>query len=154
MPEGLCPWYILEKGLLKEYLDERGHQYKFYCNDDTQDIIVHYLQCVKLDEIADQGLDFPSRLEKIRTWATPDRLRRACLAENEQGQHILDIHHHRIPDLSRYGRFPSISTKKFEITDGRHRIQRAKELGIDCILADIEEDLVVHRSDTDFYESR
>ena len=36
-------------------------------------------------------------------------------------------------------REPEDEQPKFLISDGIHRIQRAKELGISCILADVEE---------------
>jgi len=146
MPEGTCAWFGFEKDLLRNYVDERTAQPKYYCNGDVQTIIVRYLQCVKLDDIK---IDEPwnnDRLKRIRGWATPDRLRRVKLSDNR-------IYSPReLPAISRCGRFPDIEEKKFEITDGIHRINVAKEIGIDCILAEVEDGIDVHKEDMHLYK--
>jgi len=147
MSEGICAWFGFETDNLRDYINERTKQPKYYCNGDVQTIIVHYLQCVKLDEIK---IDKPwntSRLKRIRTWATPDRLRRVKITPENRIQSPRDI-----PSLSRDGRFSDIQNKKYQISDGIHRTNVAKEIGLDCILADVEEGIEVHKNDTHLYK--
>jgi hypothetical protein len=146
MSEGICAWYGFEKDELRAYVDERG-QPKYFCDGDTQTVIVHYIQCVKIDEIKKEDVWNPGRLERIRTWATPDRLRRVKLSDH----HIYPLS--QLPDLSRCGHFPEIQKEKFDISNGIHRIAFARETGLDCILADVEEGIEVKRSDTHLYKT-
>jgi len=154
--EGLCPWFIYEKGPLRDYLEERGRTYKFFCHGNEQTIMVPYLQCIKFKDIDEREVWNPGRLSRIRKWATPDKLRRVFINENEYGQKVIDKHHKgSLPAVSREGRYPEIKEKKFVITDGVHRIACAKELDMDCILVDVEEAITINRyEDQHLYEGR
>jgi len=142
MPEGFCSWFSGEKGDLRKYIDERNTEPVFYCDSGVQTIIVHFIQCVKLDEIKKEAVWSPGRLESIRKWATPDNLRRVKLNKQNVAK-VRDL-----PVLSRAGHFSEIQDKEYEITDGIHRIERAKEMKLDCILADIEEAIEIRRCDS------
>ncbi len=113
-------------------------------------MIVDYIQCVKLDDIEKREPWNPLREEAVKKWATPDKLRRLkYYQEEETGTRV--IPHgafHDIPMLSREYLLHSSHQEKFKIGDGIHRINRARELGIDCTLASVEEHIDISKTDT------
>jgi len=148
MPEGFCSWFSGEKDELRKYVDERSTEPIFFCNGGTQTIIVHFIQCVKLDDIKREPVWNPGRLDAIREWATADRLHRVKLNKANVAK-VRDL-----PCISRSGHFSEIQDKEYEITDGTHRIQIARDLKLDCILADVEEAVEIHRCDTHLFHDR
>ena len=93
---------------------------------------VTYISCVSLDEIEEIKPWNQSRLERVRKWATPENLRRVYV---DPKRHVF------ITDLPYVGRRYKTGEKppKFKITSGVHRIVRARELQMKCILALVEE---------------
>lgn len=57
-----------------------------------------------------------------------------------------------MPMLSREYKLNRKDQEKFKISDGIHRINRARELGIDCILVSVEERAKINKTDTDNVE--
>ena len=110
----------------------------------------NYIQCVKLDEIEKREWWSPQRVEAVKKWATPDRLRRLrYVQEEETGKRVIPhTAFHDMPMLSREHKLDSKEQEKFKISDGIHRINRARELGMDCILASVEEHVKVNKTDT------
>lgn len=148
-----CNWYknIKHKSPLDNFIDERSIDIpSTYCDNDTQIMAVNYIQCVKLDEIEKREWWSPQRIETIRKWATPDKLRRLkYIQEEETNKRVIPPGaFHDMPMLSREYKLNSKYQQKFKISDGIHRIHRARELGIDCILASVEERVNINKTDT------
>lgn len=159
-----CKWYksIKHKSPLDNFIEERSIDIpSTYCENDIQTMIVNYIQCVKLDDIEKREPWSPIRVERIRKWATPEKLRRLKYSQEEEtGKRIIPSEaFHDIPMLTREYKINSseklgakATQEKFKISDGIHRINRARELGIDCILASIEERVNINKNDTENVE--
>lgn len=152
-----CSWYknIKHKSPLDNFIEERSIDIpSVYCEEDTQTMVVNYIQCVKLDDIEKGEPWSPSREEAVRKWATPDNLRRLKYSQEEDtGKRIIPSEaFHDIPMLSRKYLLHSSHQEKFTISDGIHRINRARELGIDCILASVKEHVYIDKTDTNNVE--
>ena len=148
-----CKWYqnTRNKSPLDNFVEERSIDIpSVYCENDTQIMVVNYIQCVKLDEIEKREPWSPSREEAIKKWATPDKLRRLRYHQEEETNKKVIPHtaFHDIPMLSREYKLNNKTQEKFKISDGIHRINRARELGIDCILTSVEEHIKVNKTDT------
>lgn len=148
-----CNWYksIKHRSPLDNFIEERSVDLpSVYCEEDTQTMVVNYIQCIKLDDIEKIQPWSPSREEAVRKWATPDKLRRLKYSQEEKtGKRIIPSEtFHDIPMLSREYKINSDRQEKFKISDGIHRINRARELGIDCILTSVEEHVKISRTDT------
>lgn len=147
-----CNWYknIKHKSPLDNFIEERSIDApSIYCDNDIQTIAVDYIQCVKLDDIEKREPWSPSRVETIRKWATPDKLRRLKYHQEETGKRVIPHDaFHDMPMLSREYKLDNKNQEKFKITDGIHRINRARELSMDCILTSVEEHVRINRTDT------
>ena len=147
-----CSWYknIKHKSPLDNFIEERSIDIpSVYCEEDIQTMVVNYIQCVKLDDIEKIEPWSPSREESIRKWATPDKLRRLKYSQEETGERTIPSEtFYDIPMLSRKYKIESDRQEKFKISDGIHRINRARELNIDCILASVEEHVNINKTDT------
>lgn len=154
-----CKWYKNTKhnSPLDNFIEERSVDIpSTYCDNDTQIMVVNYIQCVKLDDIEKREPWSPAREEAIRKWATPDKLRRLkYIQEEETGKKVIpSTAFHDIPMLSREYNLDNKDQEKFKISDGIHRINRARELSmrpglrIDCILASVEEHVTINKTDT------
>lgn len=152
-----CKWYkgTKHKSPLDNFIKERSIDIPYtYCEDDTQIMAVNYIQCVKLDDIEKREPWSPSREEAVRKWATPDRLRRLKYHQEDGKRVIPHGAFHDMPMLSREYKLNNQDQEKFKISDGIHRINRARELcrtadscRIDCILASVEEHVKVNKTD-------
>ena len=113
-------------------------------------MLVDYIQCVKLDEIEKREPWFPYREEEFREWASPVRLRRLKYCEDEDtGKSVIPgTAFHELPMLSREYKLGNKDQEKFKISDGIHRINSARELGMGCILASVAEHVKVNKADT------
>lgn len=154
-----CDWYknIKHKSPLDNFIEERSIDIPYtYCEKDTQIIAVNYIQCVKLDEIEKREWWSPQRVEAIKKWATPDKLRRLkYIQEEETGKRTIPhTAFHDMPMLAREYKLDNKEQEKFRIGDGIHRINRARELGIDCILASVEEHVKINKTDTKNIETK
>lgn len=176
-----CKWYknTRHKSPLDNFIEEKSTGISsVYCENDIQTMAVKYIQCVKLDDIEKIEPWSPSRTIAIRRWATPDNLRRLKYQEEEEtGKRVIPFDEfHNMPMLSREYKLKSNNSKvtnqplnsqstkadslklisnsqeKFKITDGIHRINRARELGMDCILASVEERVNVKKTDIENIE--
>lgn len=156
-----CNWFknIKHKSPLDNFIEERSIDApSVYCENDIQTIAVNYIQCVNLDEIKKIEPWSPVREEAIRKWATPDKLRRLKYHQEETGKRVIpSTAFHDMPMLSREYKLNDKTHEKFNISDGIHRINRARELRsnnchIDCILASVEEYVKVKKTDTDNVE--
>ena len=125
-----------------------------YCENDKQIMVVNYIQCVKLNEIEKRDPWSLSREETIKKWATPDRLRRLKYKKEEETERIVipGTAFHDMPMLSREYDLNGNIQEKFKISDGIHRINRARELGLDCILASVEEHIKIDKTNTNNVE--
>ena len=134
-------WNIKPKSPLDKFVKERGEYIDLNIREDGMDfygrdkltISLSYIKCVKLDEIKIQKIWSEKKRNDIIKWATPDNL---CLSE------------HGLPELEIKYNLNSGNQVKFEIVDGIHRINRAKELGMKCIRAQVYEDVKVDKTDT------
>ncbi len=150
-----CNWYKNTKpnSKLDNFINEMSIDIPdVYCDtlDDIQTMVVNYIQCIKLDDIEKREPWSPSREEAVKKWATPEKLRRLrYIKEEETGKRIITSEaFHDIPMLSREYKLNTSYQEKFKISDGIHRINRARELGIDCILASVEEHVDIAKTDT------
>lgn len=148
-----CNWYknIKQGSSLDNFIEERSIDVpSTYCENDIQIMTVNYIQCVKLDEIKKVEPWSPSREEEIRKWATPDKLRRLKYSQEEgNGKRIIPhTAFHDIPMLYRDYKLDNKDQEKFTISDGIHRINRARELHMECILASVEERIKINKTDT------
>jgi hypothetical protein len=151
-----CSWYknIKRNSHLDNFIEERSIDApSVYCDNNTQTMVVNYIQCVKLDEIEKIEAWSPDREDTIRKWATPDKLRRLRYHEEETGKRVIPYTaFHDMPMLSREYKLDNNKQEKFKISDGIHRINRARELckteSCDCILASVEEHVKINRTDT------
>lgn len=154
-----CKWYkSTKKGSpLDNFINDRSYDIPYtYCDNDIQTMVVNYIQCVKLEDIKKVEPWSPVREERVRKWATPDKLRRLKyhIEEDTGKREISHEAFHDIPMLSREYKLDNQKQAKFQITDGIHRINRARELcrtaescHIDCILASVEEYVKIHKTD-------
>ncbi len=113
-----------------------------YCDSkDRQVICTKSVRCVPLDLIEHVPVWVPSRIEAIRKWADRETINTLKIRYNWDNAIKYFDRYDEHPRLSKntYMREPEDEQPKFLISDGIHRIQRAKELGISCILADVEE---------------
>lgn len=158
-----CSWYknIKHKSPLDNFIEERSIDIpSVYCEEDTQTMVVNYIQCVKLDDIEKREPWSPPREEAVRKWATPDKLHRLKYSQEDTGKRIIPSEaFHDIPMLSREYKINSNIQEKFKISDGIHRINRARELcrtanscRVDCILASVEEHVDIDKTDTNNVE--
>ena len=97
-------------------------------------ISVSYIKCVELDEIEIPEPWSQKKAEAVKNWATPDKL---CLTE-----------HKYLPVLEKQYNLNSDNQNKFKIVDGIHRINIAKELGMECIRSQVIERVKVDKTDT------
>ena len=116
-----CRWYksIKYKSPLDNFIQERSIDLpSVYCEEDTQTMVVNYIQCVKLDDIEKREPWSPSREESIREWATPDKLRRLKYSQEEEtGKRIIPAGaFHDIPRLSREYKLNTNKQEKFKIS--------------------------------------
>lgn len=154
-----CKWYrgTKHKSPLDNFIEERSTDLpSIYCENDTQTMWVNYIQCVKLDEIEKIEPWSPAREEAIRKWATPDKLRRLrYIQEEETNKRVIpSTAFHDMPMLTREYKLDNKDQEKFKISDGIHRINRARELRTDCILSSVEEHVKVNKTDTKNVEIR
>lgn len=154
-----CNWYknIKHKSPLDDFINERTEDIPgSYCEKDKQTFVVNYIQCVKLYEIEKTPPWSIGREDSIKKWATPDKLRRLKYQEGENGSKRCISHNsfHDMPMLSREYKLNNKDQEKFTIHDGIHRINRARELGIDCILASIEESVQIDKADKENVETK
>ncbi len=150
-----CSWYKNAKhnSKLDNFINELSIDLPdVYCDslDEKQTVVVNYIQCVKLDDIEKREPWSPMREEAVKKWATPEKLRRLrYLTEEDTGKRVIPHDaFHDMPMLSREYLLHSSQQEKFKISDGIHRINRARELGIDCILASVEEHTDIDKTDT------
>jgi hypothetical protein len=162
-----CRWYkgVKHGSKLDNFIKERSTNPDIYCDtlDDVQTMVVNYIQCVKLDDIEEREPWSPSREEAVKKWATPDNLRRLKYhQEEETGKRCISgSAFHDIPMLSREFLLHSSIQEKFKISDGIHRINRARELrktedgcSMDCILASVEEHVDTDKNDSKNIETK
>lgn len=154
-----CNWYKSTKhqSPLDNFIEDRSLDLPYtYCEKDVQIMVVNYIQCVKLDDIEKREPWALGRVEAIKKWATPEKLRRLkYLQEEETNKKVIPPGaFHDMPMLSREYKLGNnekttkpIIQEKFKISDGIHRINRARELGIDCILATVEEHVKINMTD-------
>lgn len=154
-----CSWYknAKHKSKLDNFINELSVDLPdVYCDtlDDIQTVVVKYIQCVKLDDIEKREPWAPLREEAVKKWATPDKLRRLrYIREEDTGKRVIpSITFHDMPMLSREYLLHSSNQEKFKISDGIHRINRARELGIDCVLTSVEEYVNIDKTDTNNVE--
>lgn len=150
-----CNWYknTKHRSPLDNFINERSVDIpRIYCDtlNDIQTMVVNYIQCVKLDDIEKREPWAPLREEAVKKWATPDNLRRLKYSEYEDtGKRVIPSSaFHDIPKLSREYNLNIDKQEKFTISDGIHRINRSRELNIDCILASVEERIRINKTDT------
>lgn len=141
-PDTKPKWNIKPKSPLDDFVKERGEDIDI--REDTEDafykrdiltVSVSYIGCVKLDNIEIPKTWSEKRREDIKKWATPDEL---CSTE------------HDLPEIE-YNHY-SYYQEKYNIVDGIHRINRAKELGKVCIRAKVTERVKVDKTDTNNIE--
>lgn len=161
-----CDWYKNTKrnSPLDNFIEERSIDLPYtYCENDEQIMVTKYIQCIKLDDIEKIEPWSPSREIAIRKWASPDRLRRLkYLEEEDTGKRIIPSNSfHDIPMLSREYKLNNKDQEKFKISDGIHRINRARELcrtadncRMDCILSSVEEHVKINKNDIDNIETK
>ncbi len=154
-----CNWYLGPKqgSKLIQYLRERipPNAEVAWCSPQIdspgeQNISISYIRCVKLTDITEGQKPWnPERTERLKAWATPDTLRTVKFEENNQGQNVI----RNLADLPALTREVDLNKpeKKYSIHNGIHRIDFARKLGMDCILAYVNETIVVKKEDTDQY---
>ena len=152
-----CRWYesTKHKSPLYNFIEERTEDIPhLYCEKDKQTFVVNHIQCVKLDEIQKVEPWSSGREDAIKKWATPDKLRRLKYQEEETGSKRCISHDsfHNMPMLTREYKINNKDQEKFTIQDGIHRTNRARELGIDCILASVEEYVRIDKTDKENVE--
>jgi len=148
-----CSWYQFQKtnSNLDKFIKERtitGEQKEWCDSDDNQIISVSYVRCVKLSEITIPSPWAPQRTADIQKWATPDTLRTLKFYTNENNQKIML---NALPLISRAVDLRKEKQEKFTIGDGIHRINMAKELGLDCILCEVEESVTLSQDQLNEY---
>jgi len=145
-----CPWYSFPKtnSTLDKFIKERtltNEPMEFCSRQDEQEIqyiSVSYIRCVNLADIAIPSPWSPSKSEQIRKWATPDSLRTLkFFTDKDTNQEVIDTN--SLPRISREVDLRKEKQDKFTIGDGIHRINTAKNLGLDCVLCRVTEDVIL-----------
>jgi len=93
-----------------------------------EDYCLPYVACVPLSQIIIKPVWDPERLSDIRKWANEETLNSAKV-EVEVGGRFAGVDSWKLPRLGRD------DGGKYVIGDGIHRVNRAKELGLSCILS-------------------
>ena len=93
-----------------------------------EDYCIPKLACIPLEKILIPKPWNQQRVEDIKKWATPEILTSANI-EVTTDKRFIGVDSFRLPRLSR------MDDGKYTIGDGIHRVNRAKELGLSCILA-------------------
>ncbi|MHB8084363.1 MAG: hypothetical protein ACYDHZ_00860 [Dehalococcoidia bacterium] len=152
--DNVCKWYISPKvnSSLDKFIKERaypGSQIEFCDSEDKQIVQVEYVRCVRLEDIRIPPPWSKNRTENIRKWATPDSLRTLKIRTNDNGEEILDTRN--LPEIAREVDLKEKIPGKFEIENGIHRINVAKELGIDCMLCRVIESVTLTKDQASEY---
>lgn len=138
------------------------------CDEGKQYFHFDLIRCVPLDLIEKRDVWSPDRLKRIRAWARPWSLNSVpyeapgtCNArglpsfsrEVNIGEALADRKGYLL-QKDVYIKTPSgtPSEKKYLITDGIHRTARAKELGLSCILAEVNEFIWYRKEDQENVE--
>jgi len=145
----LCEW--VDYSTLRKKLENLLDQHQLTLDDitvtcgveDEQWIFFDMIRCVPLDLIQHRAVWSPERLERIREWATKWSLN--SIPYNRAKQKVKA---RSLPSLSRTLDIDKVleNNVKYLITDGIHRIARAKELGLPCILAEVTEEIKYTKS--------
>jgi hypothetical protein len=150
MVEEECLWFNKIPQELEDYLYSRARfSYESECEDDKMVFDVTFIQCIRLDEIEIKAPWNEQRVRDIKQWATPNTLNRLKIYKHpDEGIFCID-RFIDLPDLDREYDFklPDNKQEKYKIGDGIHRINRARELGMDCILAQVTERVTLRKED-------
>lgn len=90
-------------------------------NNEKDFINFDHIKRINLDIVKDKQCEI-RKLERVREWATEDLL-------------LNPIDMVMLPEFVRITSPENDFSEKYDINNGRHRLQFAKELGMDCILA-------------------
>lgn len=164
--EEFCQWFDFGSlpAFAKQFMQERKisnlfkainkcHSYNH--ENDVQTIEIDSYGCVDLDQIEEQEVWNQMRMERLSKWVTKDNLRmfpREVQVDDTGEPYFTECKDFRqsLPVLSRVLTPDDIKHNKkpkFYITDGIHRIAKAKELGLKCIMAEVEEMLKIKKED-------
>ncbi len=152
----LCDWFAYPKlhSDLEKLLSEKTitGEYDTWCQKEgeIQSIYIDYVQCVKLSDIEIKPIWSPERAKKIREWASEDTLRLLKFYKDDKGDEIIDSS--SLPSISREVKLGEETQAKYEIGNGIHRINVAKEMGFDCILCKVSEVIRIKKSDIEQYQ--
>lgn len=138
------------KDFLMRYTNNEPDIYG-YCNKnkEEQELCTKSIRCVPLDLIENVAIWNPSRIENIRKWTDRETINVLKINYNKKtDKKEYDIYD-RHPRLSRTISIdkPIENRGKFRISNGIHRTNRAKELGISCTIAEVEECISIKKTD-------
>jgi len=146
-------WLIGFKREIDDWIRERtGSPQLFYTDNDGKAFLcVKYIASVPLSMIDVPEPWAPYRLEEIRKWAgNPIDLNRVPTYATDGNKIIIDtarmVRLHRNISARSFNRDNAF--KPFTINDGIHRCNRAKELNMQSILAEVEECIEFEKNDT------
>ncbi len=152
--DNVCEWYISPKAnsSLDRFIKERtylGEQIEWCDKQDKQIVQVEYVRCVRLEDIRIPTPWSTKRTEDIKKWASPDTLRTLKIRTNDNGEELLDTRN--LPEISREVDIKGENPGKFEIQNGIHRVNVAKDLGLDCILCRVIESVTLTKDQVSEY---
>lgn len=103
-----------------------------------------YIACIPLEDIEYVEPWNPTREKEVKKWADKRTLNRKILHSNG-GTNYTYTEDYSIPRVSRiYNPDLKIEEQnKFKISDGIHRINEARNIGLDCILCHVTENISV-----------
>lgn len=120
--------------------------------DEKVELYIDKLKCVPLEEIAIPNVWNPPRYTNIQGWANKEKLMSLnvdkCL-EGEKGDcrgtdTVIKWTH--LPDYARVIDLDRGVTHKYDISDGIHRTNYARDIGAPCIMAQVTEMLQLSRA--------
>jgi hypothetical protein len=158
MENDFCDWWgfaqhgsSLDKQLKEKTLP--GAEVYWCENEEQQTISIDYIRCIKLSDITIKPIWNPARAESIRKWGNADTLR-TLPYYHDKVNNVNVVDPERLPRVTRKIQLNDTNASKFIIADGIHRINVAKELGLDCILCSVNETFVIKKSDIGEYHPK
>lgn len=144
-----CKWFDYSK-IPKEFKnilrDFHGDAHiNFECLGDDIIVDAEYVRCVPLNQLGGYYWN-PIRQAAVGKWGNEKTLRQVPISKTDCGQVVSE----NLPYVGRdvkIGENGDLIYGDYGITDGNHRISRARELGLDCILCLTSDYLIIKESD-------
>ena len=143
-----CVWFDItklskeERRYLNRSIKSIGDARFCKYDEETLHICTESIRCVPLEQIKDIPAWSEMRYERIKKWADRETLNTLRNISDRSLNIPYDL-----PIVGREIEVGATEKKRFGITNGIHRIYRARELDMDCILAKVVECVIIKKKE-------